>query len=122
MSCNISLLEISPQHKFQLCSWYIKLVPILWPTEPEFAFLIAESFPVTGPVAVEVDGTVLSSLEQLDDTNSWQQIQVTTINLYNDKQYNVSSIVKDGDNNDGISEMLKKTTNTIEWIYLLEMF
>ena len=35
------------------------------PTEPEFAGQVAESFLVGFPVAIEVDGAILSSLEDL---------------------------------------------------------
>ena len=48
--------------------WCDYIISIDLPTEPEFAFHVAESFLVAGPVAVEIDGTVLSSLEHLYET------------------------------------------------------
>ena len=48
-------------------------------TKPEFARHVTESFFVAGPVAVEVDGAVLSSLEHLHVTTTYEHVYVTMI-------------------------------------------
>ena len=53
-----------------MCLWYNYINIIYLHTEPKFSVHVTESFLVAGPVAVEIDRAVLSSLEHLHVTNN----------------------------------------------------
>ena len=62
-------LESQSENYIDINTFLMSTVPVsVSPTKPEFTGHVAEPFLIAGPVAVEVDRAVLSSLEHLHVT------------------------------------------------------